>query len=171
MNSFTEKKTFYIKLQILHDFTVRFPEANAGGFIEDWPFYAQNIKKVFYESYYQKIDTLWSDDIEELLVVLKLLPAKAGQKVASGVLPFNRAIDKFIVHTKVCVLIEVLRMIFILFEVLFQLIIFSRYQNPHKKNWKKTFIHELSLAVQQLKPQLIFTLRLKINWFPYVFFH
>lgn len=43
---------------------------------------------------------MWLKDVEQILVVLKLLPAKAG-KFANGVVPYNRAIEKFIVHSKV----------------------------------------------------------------------
>lgn len=100
----------------MHDFTIRFPEASADGFIKKWPFYASNMKKILNDNYNQKIRTLWSEDVEQLLVVLKLLPAKAGQKVAAGVLPFDRAIDKFIVHNKACILMEVLRKVYLYFD-------------------------------------------------------
>lgn len=88
----------------MYDFIIRFPKANADVFIEKWPFYASNMKNVLLDSYKQEMGTLWSEEVEQLLVVLKLLPAKGGSKGGAGILPFIRAIDKLIVHSDVCIL-------------------------------------------------------------------
>lgn len=86
--------------QILSDFKVQFPKVNADGFTANWPKYAASINEVL-TSYRVDICTEWSEDIEQMLALFKLLPAKTGKNSKSSALPFCKVIEKFIVHSEV----------------------------------------------------------------------
>lgn len=60
------------------------------------------MKEVLKDSYMTSVKTGWTDDIEQVLAILKVLPAKAGKHTKS-VVPFTQAIDKFIVHCEVSI--------------------------------------------------------------------
>lgn len=86
--------------QISYDFAVQFSEADANGFMIEWPNkYGPDIKNMLNDCYGTKISTGWASDIEEILALLKILPAKAGKK--SPVVPFIKVIDKLIFHSEV----------------------------------------------------------------------
>lgn len=91
----------YAFIQILYDFTVHFPNADADGLMNKWQNIGSNINNVLTEEYNTKIYTEWSAGVEQVLALLKILPAKAGRNTKSSVLPFVKAIDKLIVHYEV----------------------------------------------------------------------
>lgn len=85
----------------MFDFTARFPMAKCDGFLTQWPIYQSIIMDILKENYNQSVNTMWSNEIEGVLALVKLLPAKAGKKAAGQILPFTKAIDKLIVHSVV----------------------------------------------------------------------
>lgn len=88
--------------QILFDFTVHYPTADPDGLMKKWQNIGSNIKKVLSEYYNTKnVNAGWSDNIEQVLALLKALPAKAGRNTRGQVLPFIKAVDKLIVHSEV----------------------------------------------------------------------
>lgn len=55
------------------------------------------------QDYSTSVDGLtgWPEEIEEVLSLLKLFPAKAGKRSKGKVEPFIKAIDKLITHSAV----------------------------------------------------------------------
>lgn len=86
---------------MLYDFTVHFPNANSDGLMNNWHDFGSNMKGVLSDSYNTNVNTGWPDDVEQILALLKILPAKAGRNTKSLVVPFIQAIDKLIIHSEV----------------------------------------------------------------------
>lgn len=91
----------------MEDFSIRFCESsNPNGFIENWPNYARDVKKIMTKYYKARFHTMWPQAVEEVISFLKIMPAKAGPKTPPGtVLPFNKAVEKFIVFSEVLFMI------------------------------------------------------------------
>lgn len=87
-----------LSLQVLHDFTIHFPKANADGLKNKWPEYGPKMKQVLLDSYNLTFVTLWNEDIEEIFALFKVLPAKGGK---SPCITFHKVIERFIFHSKV----------------------------------------------------------------------
>lgn len=67
-----------------------------------WPNYALSMKAILENGYDKDVCTGWSEQIEQMLALLKLLPAKTTKNPKSPVLPFSKAIEKLITHSEVC---------------------------------------------------------------------
>lgn len=80
---------------------MHFPNADSDGLTNKWPDFGSIIKSVLTESYQTNVHTGWSDDVEQVLALLKILPAKTGRNTKSLVVPFMQAVDKLIVHSEV----------------------------------------------------------------------
>lgn len=92
--------------QILYDFTVHYPTADPDGLMKKWQNIGLHIKKVLSEQYKNKnVNAGWSDDIEQVLALLKALPAKAGRNTRGQIVPFIQAVDKLIVHSEVKIIL------------------------------------------------------------------
>lgn len=85
----------------MFDFKVHFPNADSDGFLKNWPAYGSRMEDVLKSYYGTNVYTEWPCEIEQVLSLLKVLPAKAGPKSKSPVLPFNQVIDKLIFHSEV----------------------------------------------------------------------
>lgn len=86
----------------MFDFGQQFPDADSNGFIKNWALISNEMKKVLKEYYRSDINTLWTDEVEQLLILMKILPARASQKTKKTALPFVKAIDRLIVFSEVC---------------------------------------------------------------------
>lgn len=82
---------------------MHFPEVDSNALIAKWPNFGSNVKEILKEHYSTTVNTGWSENIEQMLALLKILPAKAGRN-AGPVVPFVQAIDKLIVHSEVRVI-------------------------------------------------------------------
>lgn len=84
------------------DFSQHFSDVDSHAFLDTWSEFAEKLKKVHQQSYKSDIDTEWSDDIENFLILLKLLPLSSGRKGQLATrLSFQNAIRKLIVFSKV----------------------------------------------------------------------
>lgn len=79
------------------DFTVHYPDANAGDLLQKWEKLATAIKAVL-ATENVTVATGWSEEIEQFLALMKLLPAKSGK---APVLSFIRVVDRLIIHSEV----------------------------------------------------------------------
>lgn len=87
--------------QAVFDFTVQYSGAEHNGFQNNWPKYGSSIKEVLKSSYSTTITTGWCESIEQILALMKILPAKSGTKTKSSVVPFIKAIDHLILFCEV----------------------------------------------------------------------
>lgn len=78
-----------------------FPNAKSGAFLELWPQYEPHLKDILSQDYKLCVQTVWPRGIENILILLKLLPAKSVGRNAQNVLSFNKAINKLIVFHEV----------------------------------------------------------------------
>lgn len=70
--------------------------------IDNWATYSERFREILTQNYESSIHTMWSKEVEDILVILKLFPAKAGgRNAASGITSFNKTIDKLIVFCEV----------------------------------------------------------------------
>lgn len=91
---------------MLFDFTNFICETiNPNSFIEKWPSFSSRLK-IMFESQYksQLFATMWSTDVENILILLKLFPFKAtGRNNVASASTFPNAIKKLIVFSEVIV--------------------------------------------------------------------
>lgn len=73
------------------------------GFREFWEKYKDSIENVLrLQSYYKDFATSFDGDIEKVLMLLKMLPAKqCGRKTAAHRPLFQESVDKVIIFSKV----------------------------------------------------------------------
>lgn len=83
------------------DYSVRFNEIACDNLVNNWRLYSENLREYVFEKPRYTIDTPWSDEVEIVLQLVKVFPAKARTNYPE-VLPFVKAIEKLIVFRKVC---------------------------------------------------------------------
>lgn len=88
-------------LQISYDFSLRFPDADVSSLMNWWQQYSSRMMCVLKSHYKQTYHSLWPDQINDLLVLLKMLPAKAKGKNLDSIQTFKKAVTKLIVFRKV----------------------------------------------------------------------
>lgn len=69
-------------------------------FVKCWPVYSERLNDILAVEFSSSIRTEWSKDIQDVLVLLKLLPPK-GKSSTLPFKSFNKAIAKLIVFRKV----------------------------------------------------------------------
>lgn len=79
----------------------RFPDANVKVFVDEWPNIRTNLNIILRQQYQTNIQTIWPADINDLFILLKLIPGKSNGRYALTVQSFNKAIDKLIVFRTV----------------------------------------------------------------------
>lgn len=82
---------------------MRFGDFNVNGLLENWPKYSSKLKNVL-DSSDKSSDfaTMWSEDIEQVLILLKLLPlVQTGRNTAPKRANFQEATKKLIIFSKV----------------------------------------------------------------------
>lgn len=87
--------------QILFDFSHRFSDSDCDAFLGSWPEYRVRLKEILRNQYQASIRTTWSEDISDLLILLKLNPARANGRNLLTIESFNKAIEKLFVFRKV----------------------------------------------------------------------
>ncbi|XP_055307444.1 uncharacterized protein LOC129571654 [Sitodiplosis mosellana] len=87
---------------ILHDFQNLFECSNIADFVSDWPLYKENVKTALIQHVADTdFATVFSPDIEDILMLLKLLPNKPrGRATSNNRLNFLESIDRLIVFGK-----------------------------------------------------------------------
>lgn len=104
-----ERKTYnlspeslsFVLFQIQFEFCLRYPDTNSDAFLDSWPAYSIQLVDVLENQYQAKISTPWSEEIQMLLIFLKLLPARANGRNLLSISSFNKAIEKLFVFRKV----------------------------------------------------------------------
>lgn len=73
---------------------LRYPTIDQNAFLVKWPKYATRVHDVLKTYYKKSIKTMWCKDIESILALLKMLPAKGNGRNLQSMETFNRSIDK-----------------------------------------------------------------------------
>lgn len=95
------KQSLFDKIQVLLDFAQHFSDIDSNAFLDTWSAFGEKLKEVHQQSYNSNIDTEWSDDVENFLILLKLLPKSPGRKGLATRVSFQNTIRKLIVFSKV----------------------------------------------------------------------
>lgn len=82
------------------DYNLRFMEHNANNLLNNWALYSKRLNEMLTTVYNSHIYTQWSKDIQDILILLKLLPAKMDTKKVATLESFNKAIEKTISFSK-----------------------------------------------------------------------
>lgn len=85
----------------MHDFNTQFPNVDPNALFDKWSNFGSQIQDILKTSYDLSVSTDWPEEIHQVLVLIKVFPAKSGRYVKSTVVPFTTAIDKLIVHCPV----------------------------------------------------------------------
>lgn len=93
-------------LQILFDFELRCRNVDTEAFVKIWPEFSTKWKNILRQNKQaDQYATMWSDDIDQFLIMMRLLPPGArGRNQVAQRQNFHSAIDKMIVFNKVSVL-------------------------------------------------------------------
>lgn len=85
-------------LQILKEFELANPNTIASAFLDDWPRFSEQLRKVLIDHYKQKeVRTDWCSEIENVLVLLKMFPHRqVGRNVIASNPAFLKSIEKLI---------------------------------------------------------------------------
>lgn len=78
-----------------------FPVAKSDAFLQLWPKYELHLREILTQDYKLCVQTIWPKEIENILVLLKLFPAKSVGRNTSNILSFNKAVDKLIIFHEV----------------------------------------------------------------------
>lgn len=94
---------FHILYKLLKEFADEYKNLNANALLEKWDLLAPQLRNILQSHY--KIKTFingWADEIESMLVVLKLMPAKqVGRNVVASEHTFNNSMEKLLQFVKV----------------------------------------------------------------------
>lgn len=99
-----KKNSTRFELQIIFDYTHYICETNnPNSFIEKWPSFSSRLKHMFESQFKSHLfATMWSTEVENLLILLKLFPFKAtGRNNVTPSTAFSNAIKKLIVFSEV----------------------------------------------------------------------
>lgn len=80
------------------EFAEEYSTVNANALIEKWETYEHQLREILVINFANvAFETGWSEDIENVLVLLKLLPSKqSGRNVIASNSTFNNAIEKLV---------------------------------------------------------------------------
>lgn len=93
---------FQYKLQISYEFSLRYPNEDEFAFQNAWNMLSRRAVNVFESYYATKFKSSWTKDIDQLLVLLKMLPTKAaGKNLAQIESSFAKAEQKLIIFRMV----------------------------------------------------------------------
>ncbi|XP_031639195.1 uncharacterized protein LOC116351255, partial [Contarinia nasturtii] len=83
---------------ILKEFELTFEAANASAFMEKWPVFAPQLREILFSHYkVKRFKTSWADDVEGILVLLKMFPSnQVGRNVIASDPTFKKSIEQFI---------------------------------------------------------------------------
>lgn len=93
-----------VYLQILTDYDLRFRNCKnySSNLIDNnWASYSVCLNEMLTTKYASHIYTQWSKDIQDILILLKLLPVKNHSKATASLESFNKAIDKIFLFRQV----------------------------------------------------------------------
>lgn len=68
--------------------------------MDEWPVIRNRLNEVLTDQYKTNIQTIWPKEIQDLLILLKLVHPKAGRNIMT-VLAFTKAMDKLIIFREV----------------------------------------------------------------------
>lgn len=70
-------------------------------FLDQWPNLRKRLNYILNNQYKSSIQTLWPKDIQDILILLKLVHTKATGRNLQSIVGFNKSIDKLIVFREV----------------------------------------------------------------------
>lgn len=70
-------------------------------FLDQWPNLRKRLNNILHNQYKSSIQTLWPQDIQDILILLKLVHSKATGRNLQSILGFNNSIDKLIIFREV----------------------------------------------------------------------
>lgn len=84
--------------QILKEFELANPEINATAFIDKWTMFGPQLRDILTNHYkVQTFTTDWPKDVEDILVLLKMFPARqVGRNVIASDTTFKKSVDQLI---------------------------------------------------------------------------
>lgn len=85
----------------MFDFSVRYANIDSNAFLDSWPIYSSRLNDILKNQYASDVHTMWSADIQDLLILLKLLPARTNGRNLLSVESFSKATEKLFVFRKV----------------------------------------------------------------------
>lgn len=92
----------FLFLQILFEFSDRFPQLDSKAYINAWPRYSAQLQDILRKQYATlNFHTQWSEEIQKLFILIKLLPTKFGRKVNTCRETFQKTTEKLIVFRPV----------------------------------------------------------------------
>lgn len=74
--------------------------------MDEWPNLCKRLNTILVQQYKSGIQTMWPKEVQDLLILLKLVHSKASKNEMS-VKAFNKAIDNLIVFRKVRLSIKI----------------------------------------------------------------
>lgn len=90
----------------MFDYDLRF--MNGDAFLRNWEDYRSMLRKMLQDKYISdQFTTSWCDDVNDLSILLKLLPYRVSNKKNTPRLSFNESISKLIVFRKVKFVIHI----------------------------------------------------------------
>lgn len=78
-----------------------YPNTSIDIFESNWKHYSEKTIGALDAYYHRKIATGWDDDVEKILALLRMLPAKGSGRNLQPLSSFNEAIDKLFVFRSV----------------------------------------------------------------------
>lgn len=85
-------------LKILQEFEYANPNIDAAAFINKWPEMWAQFRYILIDHY--KVNTFttdWSEEVENILVLLKMFPSKqVGKNVIASNINFNKSVESFL---------------------------------------------------------------------------
>lgn len=91
----------FVHFQIPYEFSLHYPETNIDDFENVWNIFSEKVIDVLRTYYNRKISTGWHIDIEKILALLRMLPAKGTGRNLQSIKSFNETIDKLFVFRSV----------------------------------------------------------------------
>lgn len=87
----------------MYEYTLIYKNQDSNALFEAWPSYRLQLRKILETQYPVNIFlTMWSDDIEDFFILLKLLPFKSiGRNNKATSETFIKSIEKLIIFSEV----------------------------------------------------------------------
>lgn len=85
----------------IHQYMIQYINLNCNAFLEDWPRYQQKLRNHCNEKYKCRKHSAWPDEIENVLLLLKLFPSKTRGVNAAESPSFYKSIDKLVIFNVV----------------------------------------------------------------------
>lgn len=91
----------FISPQLLSDYEAQYADLNCNVFLEEWHNYQRKLRDYCNKKFKCKKHSAWPDEIENVLLLLKLFPSKTRGAKNAEPQSFYKSIDKLIVFNVV----------------------------------------------------------------------